>query len=186
MKKPNPREVRLLIATGITLFAAVTYMVVTQVTARHDLLEEEWLAERITAAQNENLLNQKPDLLLELESIRSELPVHPSDKDLNSTFSRQLESLSGNSGLRLTGRTPRPEEFLEELDLYQTAIRCSWESSSEDLIEFLYQIQKLGAVANIRELRIQNRSGQAERLSGTLILEFVYARTDVVLTSTPE
>lgn len=179
MKKLTPREVKLAIAAGVFLFIGITYLVLNNSLNRHAALEEQWMSGRVTAAQQENLLAQKPNLLLELEDIRSELPVHPVDKDLKSTFSRQLEDLSRMSGLRLTGRTPRPEDYLEELDLYMTVIRCTWEGSSEDLVEFLYQIQQLGAVADVRELRIQNRKGLAESLSGSLILEFVYARAQV-------
>jgi Tfp pilus assembly protein PilO len=97
-------------------------------------------------------------------------------QDLTSFFAAEVETLSRQSGLQFTSISPEPESYLEELDVHQSAIRCAWRGSSTELIAFLVQLHSLGAVADIRDLRIQNRNGLAESLSGSLELEFVYTR----------
>lgn len=186
MRALQPREVRLARITLIVLFLGVTYLIVDRQQTRHGELREQWLTARLEEARQRTLLQREPELRNQLSEIRAELPVHPLDQDLKSLFARQVENLSQASGLQITSVTPRPEEALEDLDVYQSTLRCTWEGTSEQLVEFLVRLHDLGAVADISELRIQNRNGLAESLSGSLMLDFVYTREDLPAGTPPE
>jgi hypothetical protein len=78
--------------------------------------------------------------------------------------------------LQLTSLTPDPEEELEEMGLFRSAVRGSWSGTAPQLVGFLYQLQQMGAVADVSDLRVRKRAGERESLSGNVVIEFVYAR----------
>ena len=186
MRTLQPREVRLARITLIVLFLGLTYVIVDRQQTRHGELREQWLTARLDEARQRTLMQREPELRRQLNRIRAEIPVHPLEKDLKSLFAREVQDLSQSSGLRITGVTPRTEELLENLDVYQYSVRCTWEGTSAQLIDFLVELHALGAVADISELRIQNRNGLAESLSGSLMLDFVYTREDLPVDIPPE
>ncbi|MDF3130724.1 hypothetical protein P0Y35_16055 [Kiritimatiellaeota bacterium B1221] len=176
MKKLNAREVRLSLITGGVILLGLSYQILNSQLTRLKGLKRQELSARVERRQQQDLLAEKPDLIEQLSTIKGQLPRHPEGQDLKSELARQVQSLANKSGLRLTGLTPDAEVFLEELELYQAAVECSWSGSSKSLVAFLHQLNELGAVADIRDLRLRNRSGMANTLSGTFVLDFVYSR----------
>ncbi|WFB37161.1 type II secretion system protein GspM [Kiritimatiellota bacterium B12222] len=176
MKKLNSREQRLAIITGLVLLVALSYQLIkTQLTNLKNL-ERRQLNAQVEAKRQTTLLAQRPDLIEQLESVRGQLPSHPEEKDLNSELARQVQNLASQTGLRLTGLTPEPEIYYPDLHLYQAAVKCTWSGSSENLVLFLLRLNAQGAVADIREIRIRNRNGMSDTLTGTFILDFAYSR----------
>lgn len=176
MRKLQPREIRLAVITAsVVLLAVSVQMVATQTRSLRELSRKE-LSAQVERRQQQQLLAQKPGLIEQLTAIRGRLPRHPEGEDLKSELARQVQALANQSGLRLTGQTPEPESYLEDLNLYQASVRCTWSGSSENLITFLHELNELGAVADIRDLRLRNRSGAATGLTGTFTLDFVYSR----------
>jgi hypothetical protein len=106
------------------------------------------------------------------------LPRHPVGRDIKSLLSRQVQNLARGSGLTLTDETTDPEEFLENLGLHRTAVRCRWRGTPEALVGFLVRLQDLGAVTDVRELRLRREGRGRPMLSGNFVLEFVYSRED--------
>lgn len=170
------REIRLATLTGIVLVLGISYLFVQSHRAKIQDLQREKSSAQVEQIHQQTLLRTQPQRIQELETIRGQLPRHPEGRDLKSEFARQVQSLSSQSGLRLTGLTPEDETYLEELKLYQSSIRGSWSGSSEQLLSFLHRLHQLGAVSDMRELRIRNRSGMSDSLSGTFTLDFVYSR----------
>ena len=176
MKNLSQRELRLAMATGIVVVCGITFMVVqTQLLQLKELVERDEDAQ-LAKLRQENLIGKRPDLMRELQVIRGQLPRHAEGQDLKPQFSRQVQSLAGSSGLKITGLTPEPEETLPELELYRSAVTCNWSGKPEELIDFLVRLQQLGPIADVRDLRIRNRASRGEGVSGTFTLEFVYAR----------
>jgi hypothetical protein len=176
MRALTSREIRLGLITVIVVIGGIsTLLLQTQLQHIRDLKRQKAGAQ-VEQLQHQNLIRTQPRRIEELETIRGQLPRHPEGRDLKSEFARQVQSLSSQSGLRLTGLTPEDEEYLDELNLYQSSIRGSWSGSSQQLLSFLHRLHQLGAVSDIRELRIRNRSGMSDTLSGTFTLDFVYSR----------
>jgi hypothetical protein len=185
------RETRLATLTGIVLVLGITYMFVQSQLAKIREFKQLKSSAQVEQIRQQNLLRTQPERIRELETIRGQLPRHPEGRDLKSEFAQQVQSLSSQSGLRLTGLNPENEEYLEELKLYQSSVRGSWSGSSEQLLSFLHRLHQLGAVSDMRELRIRNRSGMSDSLSGTFTLDFVYSRipvseTNPTVDSTPQ
>ncbi len=176
MKKLNAREMRLSLITAGVILLGLSYQILNSQLTRLKGLKRQELSARVERKQQQELLAQKPELIEKLSTVKGQLPRHKEGQDLKSELARQVQSLANKSGLRLTGLTPDTEIFLEELDLYQAAVQCSWSGSSKSLVAFLYQLNELGAVADIRDLRLRNRSGTSNALSGTFVLDFVYSR----------
>lgn len=179
MRALTSREIRLAILTGIVLVLGITYLFVQSQRVKISELKRQKSNARVEQIRQQNLLRTQPQRIQELETIRGQLPRHPEGRDLKSEFARQVQSLSSQSGLRLTGLTPEDEAYLEELKLYQSSLRASWSGSSGQLLSFLHRLHQLGAVSDMRELRIRNRSGMSDSLSGTFTLDFVYSRIPV-------
>lgn len=176
MRALTSREIRLATLTGIVLVLGVTFLFVQSQLANIREFKRLKSSAQVEHIRQQNLLGTQPERIRQLETIRGQLPRHPEGRDLKSEFARQVQSLSSQSGLRLTGLTPEDEDYLEELRLYQSSVRGSWSGSSEQLLSFLHRLHQLGAVSDIRELRIRNRSGMSDTLTGTFTLDFVYSR----------
>jgi len=178
MRALQPRELRLAV---ITALVAVIGFSVVFLRARIELMRHlsgQRLSMEVQSRQQDRLLESQPVLIQELERIRGQLPRHPEGRNLQPEFARQVQALASHSGLRLTGLTPENEIHLEEIDLYQSSLRASWSGTSEQLIAFLHRLHQLGAVADIREIRLRNRSGHSDGLSGTFTIDFVYTRVE--------
>ncbi|MGA0368652.1 MAG: hypothetical protein ACO3N7_04295 [Kiritimatiellia bacterium] len=191
MKKLSPREIRLCIITGAVLLAGLSFVLLQRQFENLKGLERRELSARVERKQQIELLAQRPELVERLAAIKGQLPRHPEGQDLKSEFARQVQNLSNQSGLKLTGLTPDSEVHLEDLQLYQSSVRCTWSGSSEDLVRFLHRLNAMGAVADIRELRLRNRNGMSTTLSGSFVLDFVYSRVppadlQAVIDSPPE
>jgi len=177
MRPISQREFRLLLVTVSLVLLGLTWLVVRGQLDSFAQLRERKDAAELTALRQQTLLQRQPELIESLEQIRNELPRHPVGQDLKSTFTRQVQSLAQLSELQVTSLTPDPEELLEELELYRTAMRGSWEGMPPAIVGFLFELQELGAVADIQDLRVRNRSGREPSLSGSFVIEFVYVRT---------
>lgn len=176
MRTLNPREIRLSLITAAVVILGLTYVIISSQLENLQDLDRKKIAAKVERKRQTLLLNQRPELIERLESIKGQLPRHPEGQDLKSELARQVQSLANRSGLRLTGITPDPESYFADLQLYQSSLRGSWSGTSENLVQFLYLLNAQGAVADIRELRMRNRNGLSNTLSGTFVLDFVYAR----------
>lgn len=179
MRSLSSREIRLAALTAIVLILGMTYLFVQSQLVKIRDFQRLNSSAQVEQIRQQHLFRTQPQRIQELETIRGQLPRHPEGRDLKSEFARQVQSLSSQSGLRLTGLTPEDEVYLEELKLYQSSVRGSWSGTSEQLLSFLHLLHQLGAVSDIRELRIRNRTGMSDSLSGTFTLDFVYSRIPV-------
>ena len=176
MRTLSQRELRLAMLTGLVVVAGLTWTVVRgQLTELREARQREESAQ-LEQLRQQGMMRKRPDLIRQLQIVRGQLPRHPEGRDLKPEFARQVQALAGQAGLQLTGLTPEPEEALTDLGLHRSAVQGSWSGPPEAIIGFLVELQQLGPVADVQELRIRNRSGNRPELTGTFTLEFVYAR----------
>lgn len=179
MRPLSPREIRLSLITAAVLILGLSYLIIHRQLKNLRTFERREMSARVERKRQSLLLEARPRLIEQMTLVKGQLPRHPESQDLKSEFARQVQSLANRSGLRLTGLTPDPESFLEDLQLYQSSLRGSWSGSSENLVNFLHLLHAQGAVADIRELRLRNRNGLSNTLTGTFVLDFVYSRIPV-------
>lgn len=179
MKTFSKRELRLAGTVAGLVMAFFSYSVIQAQRITLESLQERRSRVEMDLEFQEEVMRMRPDWLRSLQRIRAQLPRHPPGRDIKSTLSRQVQSLMSASGLTRNDLTPEAEEYLENLDLHRTAIRCRWEGEPENLVEFLVRLQELGAVTDVRELRLRasERRGNL-RVTGNFVLEFVYSREE--------
>lgn len=172
----NKRELRLSMITLGVFLLGLSYLLVEHHQARLAEARRQSTALQIEQIRNERELMRRPELLQRLERVRAQLPQHPEGRDVRADLSRQVQSLAAQSGLRLTGLTPEQEERLPDIDLYQLSIRCTWTGSPEALVGFLVRLQALGAVMDVRELRVRASPRAGEQLTGSFTVDCAFSR----------
>jgi hypothetical protein len=182
MKQMSARELRLLMVVGGLLLAMVSFVVVKTQLQKLGELNVRRDRAQLDQAYQDQVFQQRPVWLEDLQRIQALLPRRPEGRDITTGLLRQIRNLAAGSGLNITDQNPQPENFLEELGLYQTGIECSWQGSREELVGFLKLMQDLGAVIDVKELRFRNRARNSLILSGDFTLEFVYSRTAAEIT----
>ncbi len=181
----SPREMKLLGATAAAVLLGLTAVVLNrQVTRLREVRVLKAEAQLEVFRQQRDLM-RRPELMQQLERVRAQLPRHPEGRDVRSDISRQIQALAQQSGLRLTGLTPEPEEVLEEIGLHQLTIRCTWTGSPEALVGFLVRMQALGPVMDVRELRARASARPGEALSGSFLVDSAFSRVDTAQLSEP-
>lgn len=181
----SPREMKLACAAAAAVLLGLTAVVLNRQVSRLRevrILKNE--AQREVFRQQRDLM-RRPELLQQLERVRAQLPRHPEGRDVRSEISRQIQALAQQSGLRLTGLTPEPEEVLEEMGLHQLTIRCTWSGSPEALVGFLVRMQALGPVMDVRELRSRVAARPGEALSGSFLVDSAFSRVPATQLSEP-
>lgn len=172
----NPRELRLAFVTLAVVFLGLGFVVLKNQLARLRDLNEQESSLQLRLLRDARELGRRPELLQALQRIRAQLPQHPVDRDIKSDLSRQVHALAVEAGLTLTGLTSDPEERLEDIDLHQMAIRCSWTGTPEQLLGFLHRLHLLGAVTDLRDLRLRASPRANEGLTGSFVLDFAFSR----------
>lgn len=172
----SPREMKLMGATAAAVLLGLTAVVMNRQVARLREVRVLKNEAQLQVFRQQRDIMRRPELLQRLERVRAQLPRHPEGKDVRSEISRQIQALAQQSGLRLTGLTPEPEEVLEDMSLHQLTIRCTWTGSPEALVGFLVRMQALGPVMDVRELRSRVSSRTGEDLSGSFLVDSAFSR----------
>ena len=133
----------------------------------------------------DHLLSDETNVNRRLDALRKQLPSHPQGKDVTAELLMTLERTAQQHGLILLRREPEKEKSVG--DLYEVAINCTWESSLDGLIHFLYALQIQGAILDIRQLTVTPGQGGPDRLKGNFTVDCAYTRQGAgSQTSSPE
>jgi hypothetical protein len=174
MSSVSFREKNMLIIVGVIAlyaFAALSYK----------KQSENWkIAKR--AYQNAEKKYQEENALIaaskdwseKYEQMRSLMPVFPYEKDVDTHWLNVMDSLAIKNSLTITRRQTNKET--EVGDVYELPIECKdWEGSLESLVKFLYDLQKEGAMLDVRQVFIRP-SARPGFLKGTFTLYCAYMR----------
>lgn len=170
----NRREVRLALITLIVVLIGLTYWIGEpqyeawqESSGQMDLLVREKMAAQ-------RLLDQQGELDSRLSVLREALPSYAMGVDVTAQKLRNLQRFADEHNLLLLRREPEPERQIG--DLYELAITCTWEGELSALVPFLYALQAQGAIVDVRQLTISPARDSAERLRGTLTVDYAYSR----------
>jgi Tfp pilus assembly protein PilO len=123
----------------------------------------------------DHLLSDQTNVNQRLDVLRKQLPAHPQGKDVTAELLMTLERTAQQHGLILLRREPEKEKSAG--DLYEVAINCTWESTLDALVHFLYALQIQGAILDIRQLTVTPGQGGPDRLKGNFTVDCAYTRT---------
>ena len=132
----------------------------------------------------DHLLSDQTNVNQRLEVLRKQLPAHPEGKDVTAELLMTLERTAQQYGLILLRREPEKEKSVG--DLYEVAINCTWESTLDALVHFLYALQIQGAILDIRQLTVTPGQGGPDRLKGNFTVDCAYTRTSAGREAAPQ
>ena len=132
----------------------------------------------------DHLLSDQTNINQRLDALRKQLPSHPQGKDVTAELLMTLEKTAQQHGLVLLRREPEKEKSVG--DLYEVAINCTWESSLDALVHFLYALQIQGAILDIRQLTVTPGQGGPDRLKGNFTVDCAYTRAPAARDAAPK
>lgn len=111
------------------------------------------------------------------------MPIFPYDKDVDTHWLNTMDSVAQRNNLTITRRQAIKEE--EVGDVYELPLDCKdWEGTLDSLVKFLYDLNKEGAMLDIRQIFIRP-SPRPGFLKGSFTLYCAYMRGDTA-PSAPE
>ena len=169
------REIQLGVATAVVLLGALTWwMVEDNIKAWGELGEKAQTLERMLAKQERNAA-RKPELIRQLDEIKSLLPVHAEDLDLKPRMLQQLKQAADGQKIVLSSMRPKDEKVAPQTGLSEQSIDCAFEGEFPDWVRFLYDIEAQGPVMAVSKISVRSDQ-KAGRLKGSLTVDFAYAR----------
>lgn len=118
------------------------------------------------------------------ENLSSLMPVFPYERNVDTYWLNTMDSVATKNNLTITRRQASKEELVG--DVYELPVDCKdWEGTLESLVTFLYDLNKEGAMLDVRQIFIRP-SPRAGFLKGSFTLYCAYMRGDEeVLPVTP-
>ena len=110
------------------------------------------------------------------EQLSSLMPVFPYEKDVDTHWLNTMDSVATRNKLTITRRQASKEELVG--DVYELPVDCKdWEGTLESLVTFLYDLNKEGAMLDVRQIFVRP-SPRGGFLKGTFTLYCAYMRGD--------
>jgi hypothetical protein len=182
------REITLALATALAILAGLTYWIVSnKLPAIQDAAKERIIIEKKIAVNQRLIRKQKP-LMAELNAIINTLPQHDKDKDVQYSLLQEISQQAENTQFTIIKRDPGEERKVGNTELYELSVDCTYESTIDPLVYFLYNLQAKGAVMNVSELQVKQASSRPDRkgqLKGSFVVDFAYSRVDQSLAPAP-
>lgn len=183
MSAITPKEKNMLMITAaLALYAVAALMYRKQ--------SQEWRTTSRTYAAARKKVEDEQTLIANTElwktryaRMRELMPVFPYERAVDTHWLNIMDSAAQRNGLTISRRQAAKE--VEVGDVYELPIECKdWEGTLESLVRFLYDLNKEGAMLDVRQLfvRPSNRPGF---LKGTFTLYCAYMRSDDAPATTP-
>ena len=172
---PSRRELILGFVTGSVLLLGFSYLLGAPAITRWRAATEQ--RQRLAGERKvaQRLIAQRGEWAQRLEEQRKGIPVHGLQDPVSAVLLKRIEQLASENGLTLSRVQPDKEKSIG--DLFELAIDCAWEGSLEQLVRFLYAVQKQGAILDLRQLTISPGPGAAGRLKGNFTVFFAFSRS---------
>ncbi len=177
MSAVSPKEKNMLLVTAVLALYAVAALC-------YKKQAQEWKTAGRVYSNAKNKLHEERSLIAaskdwqdKYAQMRGLMPVFQYDRDVDTYWLNIMDSLAERNGLTIARR--QADKEVEVGDVYELPIECrDWEGTLESLVRFLYDLQREGAMLDVRQLFIRptNKPGY---LKGTFTLYCAYMRGDV-------
>lgn len=122
---------------------------------------------------DQRLLETREKWDADFAALRQHIPQYPADKKMDIHWLSVMDGLASEHGVRITRRQVGDEQRAG--DIYELPIEVrDWESSLDSLVRFLFELQKQGAMLDIRQLSI--KPNEQKVLRGRFLLHCAYTR----------
>lgn len=130
------------------------------------------LAQQRTVA--ERLVAMRPRWEDDYTQLRARIPQHGATDPVTAEMLKMIRRLADEHQMSISRIEPDKEQNIG--DLYEVAIDCTWESTLESMVQFLYAVQTQGAILDVRQLTVTPAQGAPGRLKGTFTVFVAFGR----------
>ena len=177
----SPRETVLVWSTLAVLLGCATYFLASS-------KREEWRNIRTSLENiekeiilNERLIDQHGTWTKRLDASLEYIQSYPPGEKVTPKLLESIEQLARQNNLRLESLSPDDENSLG--DVYEVAIKCTWQGDLEACVRFLYALQSEGGKYKVRSLTV-SPTGKSGMLKGIFVVDCAYTRS-VISPSAP-
>ena len=175
MSAVSLREKRLVIITVLVILYAVVGFTARKRLDAWDNLRRETQAAKDDFVQRRALIAARPKWTKDYLDVRSLMPPFSATAKVETHWLKILDDAATASGITIGSRRPTPERIVG--DVCEISIECNdWKGTIENLVQFLYELHRAGAMLDIRTLHIRPDSRNPANLSGRFTLYCAYMR----------
>jgi hypothetical protein len=177
MSTVTSREKTMLVVAVVAVLYAMAALSYKTQTARWKAEEIIYRAAQKKVREERALIAARDEWSNRYEQMRGLMPVFPYDQDVDTHWLNVMDAAAMRNGLIISRRQTGKEA--EVGDVYELPIECKgWDGTLEALVKFLYDLQKEGAMLDVRQLFVQPVSGKPGSLKGTFTLTCAYMRAE--------
>lgn len=185
MSTISSREKTMLLVAVVAVLYAFAGLSYKKQAANWKVAKRVYLAAQEKVQDERALIDARDDWSARYEQMRDLMPVFPYEQDVDTYWLNIMDQTASRNGLTIARRQAIGKG--EEIgDVFELPIDCKgWEGSLESLVKFLHDLQKEGAMLDVRQLFIQPVSGKPGILKGTFILTCAFMRGETVKAEAP-
>ena len=125
---------------------------------------------------NERLIDQHGTWTKRLDESLEHIQSYPPGEKVTPRLLESIEQLARRNNLRLESLSPDDEKSLG--DVYEVAIKCTWQGDLEACVRFLYALQSEGGKYKVRSLTV-SPTGKSGMLKGFFVVDCAYTRSAI-------
>ncbi len=170
--KMSPREWILGIVTMTVALYGLLFFMVSARLPEWRVIRSEQENLRAEIAESRALVEERGGWEAAMEERQDLMPVFPQGESMYSRLRSVVNRFASRHDLRIV--SDRPGEERQEGPVYELPIVLQWEGTIDSLVRFLFDIEREGAMLDIRYLRVRPRDRTIRH--GQIDIYFAYRR----------
>ncbi len=131
-----------------------------------------------TQAEHLALIANRGKLEAEYDELASKMPVYPYEKDVAIDWLKQIDEIATESRIDVAKRQVGKEAEIG--DVFELPVDFkNWSGTLKSLVTFLYKVNSIGAMRDVKDLSVQCESRKPGFLKGNFTLNCAYMRGEV-------
>lgn len=163
----SKRERHLFIGTIAVVCVAMGYIIILEpLTNRWKALGRQIEQKTVKLNKNLSILQQEKRIKSEFAKYAEHTRSMGADEEVIATLLKIIESKASGTATRITNIRPKP---VKDRGFYKEfSFEVMSESSLEDLLQFVYELQNSKELLKVKRLTLTLKSGQASTLRGVM------------------
>lgn len=173
--KVSPREAVLGVLTLAVALLGGTALLARPKIDEWKQLRADQAQVRMEIEQDRRLVAGRDEWVKRLSELSKMLPVFPPDKKMDIHWLSVMDGAASKHGVQISKRQAGDEE--QQGEVYELPIESKeWEGTLDGLVHFLFDMQKEGAMLDVRQLFVKPKSQNV--LRGRFVLYCAYTRAE--------
>lgn len=169
----SQREMMLAAATLGSLLVGLTFIIGKPVVAEWKTIGGEVAQQQLRLENDTALIASRAEWEKRFVELSRLMPAFPADKKMDIHWLSVMDQIASKNGLIITKRQVGQE--LQIGDVYELTIDVrEWEGSLDALVHFLFDLQNLGVMLDIKQLYVKPLD--ATKLRGRFTLNCAFSR----------